>query len=1498
MWAVTSGTLPPGLTLSSTGALTGTPATKGSYTFTVQASDAKATTASRQFSISVGAALIITSTQLQDATLGSMYRQSLTAAGGAAPYLWCLTSGQLPTGLILLASGDIIGQPTQSMTATFTVTVTDSAQPASSASRTFNLTVEAGFAITTATLPHAAPGVPYLTTITAINGAQPYTWTIPLGSLPQGISFSTTGAISGTPTKPGAYPLLIQATDSSNPALTTTRQLMFIVDTDLSVTTPTLSNGVVSDVYSSSLAAANGVPPYIWSADVLPPGLALLPTGELYGIPTAAGEYTLTFTVTDQSQPIATASRILRLLVTRDLAITTGSLPSAVLGKPYSIAITAVGGNPPYVFSSSGLPAGMSLDPTGIISGMPANEGSYTITVTIVDQSNTSIRVQLTLAVGATLSVSNSTLPTATTGTLYFAFLSATGGTVPYTWTVDNLPSGLRLIPSIGLIVGTPTTAGDFTITATAIDSAQSSRTASATIELPIASQLAISTPDLPPAQTGAAYTTTLGATGGTAPYNWSADTTTLPAGLTLDPNGAFQGTINSAPGAFSLSICVSDSATPAAHACGIRTLVAGPAFQIDPLTIKPTARGQAISYHFTATGGQGTVLFASAFPLPSGLSLADDGTLTGSPSTSGSYTLSILATDNANRTAAHDFSLTVLPPLMATTTTLPRAILGGRYATALSATSGTPPYTWTLGDGSLPSGITLDSAGFLFGSPTAAGSSSATLTVTDSLGQTATLTVTLTVAPALSIATSSLPDALVKSPYAATLTPLAGSEPYVWTVVAGQLPDGLALSTDGALSGTPTATGLYAFVVSVTDASGQVAGAAFTLHVTDTLSVPNTSTTLADGVVGVGYSAQLTTSYASGVTWALILGDLAPGLTLYASGAISGTPTAAGAFQFVARATAGAQHVDQLYSLRIAAPPTGKNSTPTLTDQTLATAYVARPYTATLNATGGTTPYAWSIAGGALPDGLSFTSGAITGTPTVAGIFRFIIALSDASNQRTDATYTLIVRQGLATDGALALDQPLNTPVKITLNAAGGVPPYAWSLSTGSLPTGLAISGANIAGTTTAAGVYTATLTVRDSDQPQQAGSLAVVIRVTTGLSITTTTLPTAYPQVPYNASFAATGGDAPYRWTLSSGALPAGLTLTTDGIIHGTPTAQGSYPITVSVADAGNQHTSASLTLTVASLVITTTFLPAGTFQTRYYAVLEATGGAAPYRWTITSGTLPAGLALTPEGLISGTPTSVTKAAVTFQVSDADSATASTAFDIVIVFPTLGSLRFGSLPDPINPASQNPITLSIETATPIDLTGAVSLQLTPVAAGHDDDSATLLRANGSAGRTLSFTIPAASKAAVFETGSAQLQSGTLAGSLTLSATIAGGQNTPAATAVTHVLASAPVITGAKVTSRDKYSMEIEVTGYSTTAEIHTANFVFAGSGTLPPPQTLSVQALFDAWYLSQAGKQQGGVFTYTQKFNFTAAADGLTSVTITLTNAIAPSTPYKLTF
>jgi hypothetical protein len=149
------------------------------------------------------------------------------------------------------------------------------------------------------------------------------------------------------------------------------------------------------------------------------------------------------------------------------------------------------------------------------------------------------------------------------------------------------------------------------------------------------------------------------------------------------------------------------------------------------------------------------------------------------------------------------------------------------------------------------------------------------------------------------------------------------------------------------------------------------------------------------------------------------------------------------------------------------------------------------------------------------------------------------------------------------------------------------------------------------------------------------------------TPLSITTTTLPSGQTAVAYSTTLAATGGTAPYSWSVKTGTLPAGLKLSAAGVIAGTPTTAGSTSVTVQVSDSAmtpQTATSGSLTLAISggTLKITTTTAAVGTVGTPYNFQLEATGGVPPYTWaTPTGSALPAGLSLSSAGVVSGTPT-----------------------------------------------------------------------------------------------------------------------------------------------------------------------------------------------------------------------------------------------------------------
>ncbi len=177
--------------------------------------------------------------------------------------------------------------------------------------------------------------------------------------------------------------------------------------------------------------------------------------------------------------------------------------------------------------------------------------------------------------------------------------------------------------------------------------------------------------------------------------------------------------------------------------------------------------------------------------------------------------------------------------------------------------------------------------------------------------------------------------------------------------------------------------------------------------------------------------------------------------------------------------------------------------------------------------------------------------------------------------------------------------------------------------------------------------------------------------------LDVRTTTLPSGTEDVLYpNVSLVATGGTAPYSWAVLSGALPSGMSLSSAGVLSGTPTAAGSFEFVVRVTDAVSAtDDSGTLSLVIASapgsaLAVTTTSLPSGDRGVTYpNRTLSATGGTAPYTWTVASGSLPTGLSLSSGGVLSGVPTVAGTSAFVVRATDAASATADSGTLTVVV-------------------------------------------------------------------------------------------------------------------------------------------------------------------------------------------------------------------------------------
>jgi Putative Ig domain len=161
--------------------------------------------------------------------------------------------------------------------------------------------------------------------------------------------------------------------------------------------------------------------------------------------------------------------------------------------------------------------------------------------------------------------------------------------------------------------------------------------------------------------------------------------------------------------------------------------------------------------------------------------------------------------------------------------------------------------------------------------------------------------------------------------------------------------------------------------------------------------------------------------------------------------------------------------------------------------------------------------------------------------------------------------------------------------------------------------------------------------------------------------ITIATTALDFGTVDSAYSQTLLASGGTPSYSWSVTAGILPAGLSLAATGVLSGTPTAAGSFSFTVTVTDSGSpaQSRSAALSILVepAALTITSTSLATGTVGSAYSQTLLASGGTPSYNWSVTAGSLPAGLSLAAGGVLSGTPTAAGSFSFTVTVTDSGS-------------------------------------------------------------------------------------------------------------------------------------------------------------------------------------------------------------------------------------------------
>ena len=359
---------------------------------------------------------------------------------------------------------------------------------------------------------------------------------------------------------------------------------------------------------------------------------------------------------------------------------------------------------------------------------------------------------------------------------------------------------------------------------------------------------------------------------------------------------------------------------------------------------------------------------------------------------------------------------------------------------------------------------------------------------------------------------------------------------------------------------------------------------------------------------------------------------------------------------------------------------------------------YGVNGFGAVLSATGGTTPYTWSITSGSLPPGLTLNGqqGLISGTPTTLGNYPFTVQVTDAASMSATTSLSIYIEGVVVISSACGASQVPNfcpsgspgVPYSAQLTASGGLAPYTWCVLGGSpatcdptqasLPPGLSLNTATglISGTPTTDGAP-APFTVQVADSETNPGVPAVgsssfTISI---MSIVTSALPSGNINVPYSTTLTVSGGSPNYTWTATD--LPPGVSLDpstcisskrTSCLLKGTPTTNGVYYPTFTVTDGEKSPAVATaiLKLVIGPIVITTTSLPAGTVGIQYSTTFAATGGIPPYTWCVvdtsgacdpTQASLPPGLTLSSAGVLSGTPTKDGTFGFSVQVTDSGS-------------------------------------------------------------------------------------------------------------------------------------------------------------------------------------------------------------------------------------------------
>ena len=472
-WKITDGELPKGLELNDFGAISGLcQAEKGEFAFTVECK-ASGGKQQKQFYLNVVGGTppptrplrILTKEKLPPAIQAGDYPLSLAATGGAGVYHWRVDSGGIP-GLQLLENGHFQGKPQEVGKFFITVTVAMNSEfTGQKKARRFTVDVKKiwpepkPLRILTRKLPDAMVDSEYPLQLAAEGGVPPYKWSPIPDAQVKWMKTANNGYCSGVPSESGDFQLRWKVTDSQGTA-TVTSDLMRLKVVDpptpvepLVIKTALMQKGRAGDDYEIALSAEGGKLPYKWACSGLPQGMNIS-GGKIRGSAKESGTSKIMVKLADASGLSAQKEfalemepALLKLKVLTDIA------PVSRVGSEYNLVLAAEGGLMPYSWQviDGSLPAGMRLEGNRIV-GAPETPGKYKFRLKVVDAQVKAASAQQELEVQVLteeerdeLKIITESLPAAMQGEEYNLTLSAIGGKPPYEWEVTGLPAGAVL---------------------------------------------------------------------------------------------------------------------------------------------------------------------------------------------------------------------------------------------------------------------------------------------------------------------------------------------------------------------------------------------------------------------------------------------------------------------------------------------------------------------------------------------------------------------------------------------------------------------------------------------------------------------------------------------------------------------------------------------------------------------------------------------------------------------------------------------------------------------------------------------------------------------------------------------------------------------------------------------------------------------------------------------------------------------------------------------